>query len=294
MWLACEPTGLKLRFPNPTGFAFALEPWTNLPTTRFAKILAAPPLALLDEAAEIKAFTARLRRLFPPDMNSPSEFFSEFRALELHAFTHDFGWRSLIRTLTNASPKFVRYGEIAIQRYVEYLDTRESISRAVALMFGATNANVGADPQPKCLVGPGVTSERPRGVTYGLHQVRLPKNRPVEIDLPCSDRLTIALADYSLQIRFDQKWIVSLPNGRIHVLDASCYSVGRDSTCRIVIDSTVSSVSRRHLIIEPLSDTKLRLTDCSSLGSYLDPRWLMRRLVHEQNPRGNPFARVEN
>lgn len=266
--------GLELRFHAPADFAFALIPWTNIPATRFAKMLTTRQSELLHEAVEIKTLTATLRQLLRADLNSPNEFFSEFRALDLHAFTHDFGWRSLVVALTNAAPKFHHYGLIAIERYVEYLQNRESMSRTVASMSSATSPS-GA--QSRSHDSFSVTSEQPRAVAYGFQQIRLPKNRSVELDISRGDRITISLADYILQIQFDQQWIVSLPNGRAHLLDESPYTVGRDSRCQIVIDSAMSSVSRRHLVVEPLSDTRLRLTDYSSLGSYLEPHSLLRR-----------------
>ncbi|MFT5174852.1 MAG: pSer/pThr/pTyr-binding forkhead associated (FHA) protein, partial [Gammaproteobacteria bacterium] len=50
--------------------------------------------------------------------------------------------------------------------------------------------------------------------------------------------------------------------------------IGRDASCDILINSAYREISRKHLILELSEDTKLRVTDISSHGTSLNPRFL--------------------
>jgi FHA domain len=261
---------IRLSLPSPDYMSFVLGPWSSIPTARVCALIQAAPAALATEVSEMEKFDERLAALLDQAL-SADEFVVQSSALESHAFTNDHGWRALFHALLALRPLPIPYARAAFKHYREYLKARATLARSL-IQKPYPPSKVSTE-----LAALNATGKQPPGVTYGFRQVRLPRNRTVELEVKPGTRLTISLADYPVQIWFDREWCFGLPDGQIFRAANGRCAIGRESACQLVVNSAVSSVSRRHIEIEGRSNTRIGIRDRSSMGSYVAPHSLLDR-----------------
>jgi pSer/pThr/pTyr-binding forkhead associated (FHA) protein len=66
----------------------------------------------------------------------------------------------------------------------------------------------------------------------------------------------------------DNGWMLREPSGQLHRLNSQQIMVGRGRDNEIRLDSEFRNISRRHLLLEPLDDHVIILTDLSSHGTF--------------------------
>jgi hypothetical protein len=66
--------------------------------------------------------------------------------------------------------------------------------------------------------------------------------------------------------------LVDDASGVTHLLRAGRNVIGRHSGNEVVIDPAYLAISRKHVIIEPISDNAALLTDISSHGTFITPQ----------------------
>jgi hypothetical protein len=98
---------------------------------------------------------------------------------------------------------------------------------------------------------------------------RLPRGRPVVVIVEPGQELTLALADHQARLVAAEQLVLIDAEGKQHALDARRQMVGRGLGNDITLEGESRSVSRRHLVIEPLEDHRVRLTDVSAQGTYI-------------------------
>lgn len=98
---------------------------------------------------------------------------------------------------------------------------------------------------------------------------RLPKGEPVAVLLKPNEPLAVVLADHRLHLVMDSSLALVDAVGQRRELRAGRNIVGRDGQCDVVIDQNFKNVSRKHLLIETEGESVVRLTDISSLGTFV-------------------------
>ena len=98
---------------------------------------------------------------------------------------------------------------------------------------------------------------------------RLPKGEPVAIMLRPNEALPVVLADHKCHLVMDGGLALLDTSGQRRALGAGRNIVGRDQQCDVVIDRDFKNVSRKHLLIETDGESLVRLTDISSLGTWV-------------------------
>jgi hypothetical protein len=61
-------------------------------------------------------------------------------------------------------------------------------------------------------------------------------------------------------------------SGVTHLLRSGRNVIGRHSGNEVVIDPAYLAISRKHVIIEPISENAALLTDISSHGTFITPK----------------------
>ncbi len=103
---------------------------------------------------------------------------------------------------------------------------------------------------------------------------RLPKGEPVAVSLRPNEALPVVLADHKCHLVMDGGLALLDTTGRRRALRAGKNIVGRDRQCDVVIEQDFKNVSRKHLLIETVGESLVRLTDISSLGTLVPCEYL--------------------
>ena len=104
----------------------------------------------------------------------------------------------------------------------------------------------------------------------------LPKGETVEIALDDARHMELLLAGNRMRLYLGRECYMVDDDNNTYPLREGRNLVGRHAGCDVVVDAACKSVSRTHLVVEPLSGARVRLTDRSSHGTevvahLLDP-----------------------
>ena len=103
---------------------------------------------------------------------------------------------------------------------------------------------------------------------------RLPKGETVEIELERNHAIDLLLAKHQCRILLGERLLFVDQEGHDSELRAGRNVVGRDATSDVIMDADLRDVSRKHLIVENDGVGQIKLTDISSHGTSLPPRYL--------------------
>jgi hypothetical protein len=104
---------------------------------------------------------------------------------------------------------------------------------------------------------------------------RIPKGETVEIDLALEDNVSVLLAKHRCELANNSGKIVFIDDAeQTTQLRRGKNIVGRDASCDVLINSSYREISRKHLMIEIADECIVRITDISSHGTSLNPRFL--------------------
>jgi len=103
---------------------------------------------------------------------------------------------------------------------------------------------------------------------------RLPKGETVEIELQRDHAVDLLLAKHQCRILLQDRLLFVDQEGHDSELRVGRNIVGRDATSDIIMDADLRDISRKHLIVESDGVGQVKLTDISSHGTSLPPRFL--------------------
>lgn len=101
---------------------------------------------------------------------------------------------------------------------------------------------------------------------------RLPHNRTVTIDLARGERMELWLASYRYVLQLAKSSLQLIDaKGKVHLVFQGTSTVGRRGNNDLVTERDMGDISREHLIIDWEGGESVRLTDLSSLGTFVPP-----------------------
>jgi len=278
-----QPIDLKvgeqsLRFDTLKEFEFALAGRTSLPYAKIQALAEIPVEALLREVGGIRQLEHRLVDVLERSMTDPGLIGDFLADIDLSIISQDFDWRAVISGLMTLDHSYDSYKKVALVKYLQYLSARQEIVRSAysARALHGTDEeepNEGAGtkvPDTSIFDATPFIADHDSPGKFG----RLPKGETIEIPLLRERSLNMVLARHPFflvsgdPIRFvdDQQ--------QDHVLRPGKNIVGRDASSDVVVSASYRAVSRRHLIIETERGDTVRLTDISSLGTFIPSEYL--------------------
>ena len=281
--LELEIDGEVYVFANPREFEFALAGRTSVPTSKFAALSRLTDDDLLREAEAIRAVEQRFEDALSGAIEDITTVGPVLRSMEPSIFSHDNGWRSIISALNDAGDVSETYKKIALVKYTQYLASRQEV---VKTLFG--NRYKHEEKRARAENGSGVyrpTARLRETMLIELNAIadaehhdgtfsRLPKGETVEVALEEHHALDLLLARHQCRILLEDKLLFIDESGHDSELHAGRNVVGRDATSDIVMNAKLRDVSRKHLIVESDGARQIKLTDISSHGTSLPPRYL--------------------
>lgn len=275
--------GENLVFPSPRDFEFALSGRASLPASKIAALSRLGDEELLREAEAIRAVEQRFADALSGTLEDITSVGPLLRAMEPSIISQDHGWRSIIGALNEATGISETYKKIALVKYMQYLASRQEVVKS---LYANRQPRASGESRPSN----GVSVHRPtarfretmlinlnggpdpefRDATFS----RLPKGETVEVDLEEDTAIDLLLAKHQCRILMRDRLLFVDQNGHDSELRVGRNVVGRDASSDIIIDANLRDVSRKHLIVESDGVRHIRLTDISSHGTSLPPKFL--------------------
>jgi FHA domain. len=196
--------------------------------------------------------------------------------LELAIFSQDHGWRNIISGLKDCGDEFNEFKFIALQKYMQYLNSRKTILKDLY-----TSKQAPAEEEDRLSGTASLDSTlfvSVRDLKQSARQIprkatpvtrRLPKGEPVIIRLETGAEIEIKLSKHIYRISCVAGIELIDQEGQHYMLAKGRNMIGRDSDCDICLDTSLKDISRKHLIIDNLGDNRLKLTDLSSHGTSI-------------------------
>lgn len=275
--------GETLVFHSPRDFEFALSGRASLPTSKIAALARLGDDELLREAEAIRAVEQRFADALSGALEDITNVGPLLKSMEPSIISQDHGWRSIIGALNDIECTPESYKKIALVKYMQYLASRQDVVKSLYAnrqprVPGELRASNGAPVhrptarfRETMLLSVNGSAER------DLHDAtfsRLPKGETVEVDLDENSPIDLLLARHQCRILMRDRLLFVDQNGHDSELRVGRNIVGRDASSDIIMDSNLRDVSRKHLIVESDGVRHIRLTDISSHGTSLPPKYL--------------------
>lgn len=282
--------GLDLRidderyvFQSPHDFEFALNGRTSLPAPKIAALSRLSDDELLREAEAIRAVEQRFAEALSGTLEDITSVGPFLKNIEPSIISQDNAWRSIISSLNNVERIPETYKKIALVKYMQYLASRQEVVKS---LYANRQPRNGSDAKPAN--GSGVyrpTARFRETMLLSLNEItdaerhetafsRLPKGETVELDLEEDQAIDLLLGKHQCRILLHDRLLFVDQSGHDSELRVGRNVVGRDLTNDVIIDASLRDVSRKHLIVESDGARQLKLTDISSHGTSLPPRYL--------------------
>lgn len=270
-------------FQSPREFEFALAGRTSLPTRKIAALSRLSDDGLLRETEAVRAVEQRFEDALSGALDDITIVGPVLRTMESSLISQDNSWRSIIEALNDVENVPETYKKIALVKYTQYLASRQE---AVKILYanrhqrGADDIDTGNESgvyQPTARLRETMLIDLNAIPEMERHEAsfsRLPKGETVEVNLEEHRTIDLLLAKHQCQILLRDKLLFVDETGHNSELRTGRNVVGRDASSDVVIDASLRDVSRKHLIVESDGVRQIKLTDISSHGTSLPPRYL--------------------
>lgn len=205
-------------------------------------------------------------------------------ALDTSAVTEDQEWRSILAALGEAGPAARPYHRVVVGNYLAYVGAARDLVRGLLARR--------SDPRPGEEVGDPTADLGPRqALIFDLAALdgesgpesapefnRMPKGDTIEIELRPHQSLELLLAKHAFTLVAGSPFLLVDEHGNDVKLGPGKNVVGRSSQADAELDPCLRAISRRHLIVEIAADHRVRITDISTLGTFVPRAYLDNRL----------------
>ena len=271
-----------VRFDDPETFEFSLVPRTQFPATRVARLIDWPAEELERVATKIRQVEKRFAEAVAASVERPQIIGALLKKLDLKLFTQDHGWREIIAALNRHDSGYDAYKRIALVKYTQYLRARQQILRSLYLEKRGAIGNQNSDVAERSDDDTRMASSRDTGIfestLYGADDPRdvfaaLPRGETICLRFTNNPELNVRLSTHNFKLVAGKHFYLIDEHGANYLVRRGKNLVGRQAGCDVVIDPVYRGVSRKHLIIEPVSETVALITDISSHGTYVPEKF---------------------
>jgi hypothetical protein len=260
-----------LTFNHPGDFEFAMSGRVAVSLVKVVELLHRPVPSLRRETVFVRLVEHNLLRALERCRKEPESMAESLRDMGLRSFSTDYRWRAIFEALAAGGPELNEYRRVAVVKYLQYLGARRDALGIIHFhkTGKAMDEEIVIDAELNGeTAGDGTAPPQNAEAELNGFQ-RLPRGRPVVVIVEPGQELTLALADHQARLVAAEQLVLIDAEGKQHALDARRQMVGRGLGNDITLEGESRSVSRRHLVIEPLEDHRVRLTDVSAQGTYI-------------------------
>ena len=282
-WLPRRTLVLQLddrpvRFAGLAEFEFSLAGRTEFPVNRIGELLALAPVEIKRLATNIRQVEKRFADVLAEALDEPGAIGYLLRQMDLKLFSQDHGWRELVQALNTVEGSgYDDFKKIALVKYMQYLGSRQEVLRTIYLekKYQRENDHAGAafDPLATYAISAGLPPCTSVAESPAMHETAIfddmtrilgnATGEPTLEPLPRGETICMNLrqaGEMALQIsrQHDFRLVGGTPmrlldpTGAAYVLAEGRNVIGRHAGNEVVVDAEYRSISRRHLVIEPL------------------------------------------
>ncbi len=305
--LVLDLPGKTLAFSSPAEFEFGLASRIEFPVRKAARLLERSAEDLKGIAIKLRAVEKRFAAVFARCLEQPQRISELLAELESGLLSRDHDWRDIVQALCEHGPEYDDFKNIALVKYMQYLASRQAVLRSIYLekVQGGLelqppdpeqqhpelqSAQSADEPMLASVLpisyketvlfdldqgggGAGGGSDGDDDGTQSLKPV--PRGEPICIRFIDGRELDIDLASHRYKLFPGKHFcLVDDVSGVTHLLRSGRNVVGRHSGNEVVIDPAYLAISRKHAIIEPISENAALLTDISSHGTFITPQYV--------------------
>jgi len=277
----------SVAFRSLAEFTFALASRTDFPVARMRAMMKHSPQELEQTAQNIHDIEREFSDVIAKSALQShliGEFFADIR---IKLFSQDHEWRDIMDGLRRLSPEFDEYKRVALVKYMQYLRSRQQILKNVFMekTRDDAGASIHATPTDALLVAPdqrstaifdarrmarGTPAPRaPAAEASGRGFITLDKGETRRVSFSDQRELQLSLAGNYFKLYSGKEFYLADAGGNTYPLRNGKNLVGRHCGCDVVVDEACRSISRQHLIIEPVAEDAVLLTDLSAHGTEI-------------------------
>ena len=297
--LVLDLPGKTLVFSSPAEFEFGLASRVEFPVRKAARLVELDVAQLEDMAHTLRAVERRFAGVFSRCLRRPHLIGALMQELGIGLFSRDHDWRDIIAALNRHDESYDDYKHVALVKYMQYLGSRQAVLRSIYV-----EKTHGEYPEPMDFDPVGSADHDCRDELNALDAARetaelppWPGGRPRYVEreadeespalkeMPRGETLCVRFVDgRELELRLakhpyrlfpgKQFCLVDERTGVTHLLRAGRNVIGRHSGNEVVVDQSYLTISRKHLIVEPVSENAALITDISSHGTSITPQYV--------------------
>jgi len=267
-------------FNTLSEFEFTLTGRICVPATKIIALVDVSDDNLLEEAAAIKQAERRFADALSGVLANIGDVNNVLKEVNLSLISQDNDWRAIISALMAVPAGFEQFKKIALVKYMQYLVSRQEIVKGLyqhrqvhKIGSGETSSsNAAEDALKETAIFEMTTfaASDKEGVEFS----RLPKGETLEVELDRNTTFSLRLAKNACGILHRGRLIFVDNKGQETSLREGKNIIGRDAGADVVMDPNLRDVSRKHLIVETDGSNIFRLTDISSHGTWVNPKYL--------------------
>ncbi|NKC11323.1 MAG: FHA domain-containing protein [Gammaproteobacteria bacterium] len=268
-----------VQFRTVDDFEFALNGRTSIPADKISRLVSMPDTDLLREAEGIRKLERRLADILSDSLEKSKEVGPTLQVLDMSLVTQDNDWRTIIETLNLTDEKLEPYKRMAIVKYMQYLRARQDVIRVLfsqrlldraEAATQALHASGAQQPMRETSVFDLPEEAQDDEELYRLPLYRLPKGKTIEITIAVGDSVPLRLVHQSCEIRNENGELIFMDESGLQTpLTPGQHTVGRSEDCEINLHPEQQDLSRKHLVIDAAQEGTVKLTDISSLGTFM-------------------------
>jgi len=297
--LVLDLSGKTLAFSSPAEFEFGLASRIEFPVRKAARLVERNADDLKGMAIKLRAVEKRFAAVFSRCLEQPYRIGELLGELESGLLSQDHDWRDIVEALCKHGPEYDDFKNIALVKYMQYLASRQAVLRSIylekvqgGLELQSAEAEEHGDEQPMLSSvlpisyretalfdldqggGGGGSAGGSDGEDEGTQTLKsVPRGETICIRFIDGRELDIKLASHRYKLFPGKHFcLVDEANGVTHLLRSGRNVIGRHSGNEVVIDPAYLAISRKHVIIEPVSENAALLTDISSHGTFITPK----------------------
>ncbi len=289
--------GKTLVFSSPAEFEFGLASRIEFPVRKAARLVERSDEDLKGMAIKLRAVEKRFAAVFARCLEQPDRIGELLGELESGLLSQDHDWRDIVQALCEHGPEYDDFKNIALVKYMQYLASRQAVLRSIYLEKVQGGLELQSpEPEEQSAGEPMLASVLP--ISYketalfdmdqggggvgpdggddddGTQTLKpVPRGETICIRFIDGRELDVKLASHRYKLFPGKHFcLVDDVSGVTHLLRSGRNVIGRHSGNEVVIDPAYLAISRKHVIIEPISENAALLTDISSHGTFVTPR----------------------
>lgn len=261
----------RLRATSTTEFDAALNPLTVISAQRMAELASLDDEALIYADQELERMIGQLSG----SLNTDAEIAETAKRIQALGGAHT-PWSEAFQLASGWQDHQRPFRQSLLNAYRQYLSNERVCLHTLQANRQRTprEAQQRAGKQPpsgrrqQLIFSPRVLGIDPRGGGE-MALTRLGKGNVIEVPLQPGQSLTLMFSRHLFLVVCGDPWLLIDTHGEDTQLQPGRNLVGRSNDCDVVVNERYFAVSRRHALLETDDMAVLKITDLSSLGTFI-------------------------